>query len=615
MSSSSLTPPQSSNTSTSTKWRSVAPPPSPSPPSQSPQTNDNKIDINNYRNVPAFAQLFSAAADATTDAAAAAEKEDFMADNEVVVVESFASMNKAKSAVLAPVYGLSKIDVRKVSENQPVDRWIERMAGYSLPNYFIDVTRGKMKSTRDTIVATTDGNQTSISFDDIATAAASAADSAENSASAAASSAEAAAAAAAASSDKPTLFDSMGNVVNSDGSNPNDEKARVVCVKDQNGGPTNAYFRQDAALIKEYIFKTFILLLTFCTVYNWCHLFFSVDAGDRQQAGEDDAALDADGCSKKGRQLPGLSALLGEKNMAAVNSVPFLRYFIEGPGYTTFMMFNPLMYVIRFTETMFYIVQEIGLFARNETFGIDKKMWFLLFLYVAFQCNQWFFGHASQGLLDIYHTKGNTATSLIYLLFIWFWIESFITDPVTTKTHTAMLIFLIGIIYVLLFNIYLFFIMGFNSFASLFVLIIGYGFISFNALWATPSVSSPFSRFDELCKAIAKSGDASREACKTQLPTDPNTGEATWSMEYLKYVLVYASHIVYDHAFFYVFLGWLMICASVFYSKLKVVNLQHNMLSMVMFVATALVFFRIAHETLFPATNNKIAPAPAAAMT
>lgn len=228
----------------------------------------------------------------------------------------------------------------------------------------------------------------------------------------------------------------------------------------------------------------------------------------------------------------------------------------------------------------------------NSTF--DLKVWYLLFLYIGYFANTYFFEHSAKYLQDIAHVKSNICISFLYLLFFVMWLQSFVTEVAATNLHFSIMRTTIGILIVLLINMYLFVIMGINTYIVLFILIIMFGFMDFNGLWAAP-LAAPWYSFDRasaLYSHIASHGKTKLDDLTAQLQMEGKS----WTFEWL---LKRALHFYYDRALYYTILLWLIYCAQVFYTQLTVVNLQHNMLTMVMMAAFAVMLFRFAYEYFF----------------
>jgi hypothetical protein len=356
------------------------------------------------------------------------------------------------------------------------------------------------------------------------------------------------------------------------------------------GGSRYADFLHDAALIKKYAYKTIVFLISFWSIVNITYLTFEA-IPPRQNDRVCTLINEYFVGSSWGKEM---GAKLGKIPIVG----PWLGYCMT-TGYDTFMLFNPFLFSMRFCERMYAYMQD-NVTAFNES-G-DKKLWSLLLFLMTIYLNWWVFENFETAIRDVSRMKSNTWTSIVYFLFCYLYLESFITDfRGNMRAVTVIMLFSIfGLLFLLLYQFFLFFCMSFNTHIVVFLIFGGWVFFSWFGVLFFPRPTGPMGAWDRI-RMLGKTIDASAEVKLKQVERSGDT------FQYYFYKLL---HYIHDERFFLGMLLWLSYVFWIFYRELRTFNLRQNMFFFITSATILLVLFKFAYQFLMA---PKVRPAPHAA--
>lgn len=357
----------------------------------------------------------------------------------------------------------------------------------------------------------------------------------------------------------PALFDSTGNRVDAEGTRLG--KIVEVCIPEDTN--ENGDLIADRALIKKYLYRTLILLITMYTTLNWVQFLFHKSISAQRGCQENGI-----GCLITDTLIPDDPAIRfadSIQNIYLIGPIisPIVTYAVKF-FWPKFKRYNPLQYTFRLLQTL---ISYTGIVASGMKVTSDKKIWFLVIFLILIYGNFWFFENYDNYMKQIQRFESSGfITGLLGGAFALFYFESFYLDlygTISSFLTAAFFVPPIGLIIIICYNIYLFLIMSLNTFFSLFLILQSFLYISLFALFFTPNfsfITSFWKRPKDLFESIRTDGEDKLNAM-----------EPGWPQFLLK-----NAHRFYDHAYAIVMVLWLMFMLRILGRGLRTRNLRLN---------------------------------------
>lgn len=386
------------------------------------------------------------------------------------------------------------------------------------------------------------------------------------------------------------IFDAAGNEIKSTTDAATADAATAATAAEEkcpDEGNPNADFLSDAALIKLYAFRTIVLLLSYWSVLN-VSFFYFMETEPRKPEVFGEIT-----CETINKWFPNTD---WAANLMQVPFIGPVLHYLATTAYATIREWNPFMFSQLFFERFFRYHQYVAYSLLNM---FDFKIWGLIFLGVLF--------YGNMRVLETYETTMNTIrsgktdfiTSMLYLAFVWYWLESFVTRLfLTIQDIFIMMTTIIGLIFIIIFNLYLFIIMNFNCYVVYLLLVLWYFYITvFIVFFGGGKTTGGF--FDRLRKLDEKIEASAAAALDGDAPQ-------SWK-QFGRSVL----HYMYNNKFFLGILFWLLHVFRIFYKNLRVQNLRQNMFLFIGMAALVIILWKLGWDTFGkdsgappPQTNN-----------
>lgn len=349
----------------------------------------------------------------------------------------------------------------------------------------------------------------------------------------------------------------------------------------------NRLLALDKALIKDYMFKTILLLLSFLTVNSWAYLFLVVynkDAPFLQKVVET-AITDS------GTAVPNVEDVVPGSGPIAQPILSTIYYFLN--------IFKPFDMATRGVFAVATMIHNLCATDMNKFY--DKKIWYILILYGVFMANVFFLEKYENYMKDIVNFKPNTLSSMFYGIFILYYIYDVVTYPFSLNNILEMTIGSIFTIFFLLFlllrNIFVLVCVYYNQFLVVFALLMLFIIISFFGLTLYPSFN-PSKMFER----IRITGETINKDVEEKLKLDemdPFPKFFTKIYRFIRNVL----HFAYDNLFFISAILWILHMYRVFDKELKYDLLRMNVFTMLCIGVLILILIKFVHLIFFSKKN------------
>lgn len=322
------------------------------------------------------------------------------------------------------------------------------------------------------------------------------------------------------------------------------------------GGETikNPTLALDKALVKDYMFRTIILLVSFITVHSWAYLLL-VAYGDKSNWIE---RL----IQESGSSMPDISGLPFSSTIVLI-----LTYL-----YGLYVAFNPFDMTTRGIKVARHLLENVAKTDMNDKY--DKKIWFVVIFYATFAATTFFIENYDYYMHGVVNFKPNAISGAFYGLFVclYLWdVITYIPNPNNWKEIGAILIFqILGLLYMLLKNIYVLVCLYYNQHTAVFVILMTFIIHSLGSFFMYPSIdpSKLFERFQKLKTTIKK--DVEEKIALEELDPMPSIFTKIYRL------LRSGIHFVHDHLFFMTAMVWILYMYRVFDKELKYTNLRMN---------------------------------------
>lgn len=341
----------------------------------------------------------------------------------------------------------------------------------------------------------------------------------------------------------------------------------------------NPELELDMALIKDYMFKTILLVVSFFTVSSWAYLFlvhYSKESGFFQKIIDDVI---------NGSSMPSIEETIPIRGFKIV--IQALFYF--------FNLFKPFDMAARGINTIAGILQDVCAYDMNKLY--DKKIWYIIIFYCVFLSTTFFIGNYERYMKDIANFKKNNITTIFFGIFVLYYIYDVFTYPTQLKNITEMsigaFVAIPFLIFLLLRNIFVLICLYYNQFLFLFLLLILFIAISIFGLGLFP-VFNPgkmFERFKKLRDTI--NNDVMEKLKKDN--DDPNPNIFIRIYRIIRNIL----HFSYDHLFTIISILWILYMYRVFDRDLKNDILRMNVFTMLALSILILVLIKLLKVLLF----------------
>ena len=351
------------------------------------------------------------------------------------------------------------------------------------------------------------------------------------------------------------------------------EQAKAACDNgDPNADQYAAMFSailHDSLILKEYIFKTVMLLFAFLMTYNWAYLFFRVNSKK-------------DKC-KQVRELVGLEA----NASAAVdpNSVFLGAFGIKIREYIEkvyVFLGEPFYYAMRMMD-----IANWALFERLANYEmvnfLDKKIWYMIIFFFVYQANKLFFHNYTNYMKDVKNMSQNTVTSIFIIIMVFMYLTQRMPLMRIIKLILSPLPTIITIMFV---NIYLWICLYFNPYVALFLFILFYIIFSVFSRIIYPTLSLGEILYGTRSKEML---DDIKVDAYTKYENTPEDSYLEIIWKYIKYFL----HKFYDNFTFLVLFFWLRHLILVFDEKLQDENIKLNVFTVLMVFMLILFIWRV----------------------
>jgi len=317
----------------------------------------------------------------------------------------------------------------------------------------------------------------------------------------------------------------------------------------------------DIALIKDYMFRTIMLIVSFITVSSWAYIFLVY-------------------YSKKTSFLAGIiESVISDNSILDFSRIPIIGIFLDVimKQIIYFLsFFNPFDMATRGISALSDIMKKISNSDMNDTF--DKKIWYIFIFYCVFVSTIFFIENYHNYMNDVANLKANNITTFFYVIFILFYIWDVFTYPTKLANMTEMavgtLIIIPFIIYLIVRNIFTLICLYYNQFLILFVILMLFIGISIGGLCFFPTFNPGklFVRFDALCKVI--NTDAGKKIELDALDPSPSIFNKIYR------IIRNFLHFFYDHLFSISSVLWILYMYHVFNKNLKNDLLRINVFTM-----------------------------------
>jgi hypothetical protein len=396
-----------------------------------------------------------------------------------------------------------------------------------------------------------------------------------------------------AAAELPELFDANGNLVNADGLRLEDDVIQKCLPEDPPEVEENGDLTADKALIKKYLFRTLILVVTMYTTLSWAQFVFFGQHSHRSRSCL--SKSNAIGCMVAHAILPDDPSLRLAESLKEIYIIgpiiaPLVDYSINF-FWPRFKRWNPFQFTFKFIELFIQYIKTVFRVI-NET--ADKKLWFLTIFVALLGVNFWFFENYDVYMSQIQRFESSRLTGFLAAIFIILYLESFYTDlwgTISSVMTAILFVPPIGLIFVICYNIYLYLIMSFNTFSSMFVLLQLFLFCSLFGLFVSPSLAiiAPFwSRPKNLLQTIQQDGSQSLSIMED--------GWAKLGVSLL--------HQLYDHCYAIIMFIWLVFMFFVFKKHIRTLNLRHNCFYYIGLSAFLLFFLKLVYHYLGKIANK-----------
>jgi hypothetical protein len=329
----------------------------------------------------------------------------------------------------------------------------------------------------------------------------------------------------------------------------------------------NADLEHDRAIIKKYMFKTILLLVSFYSVYQWSYLLLAIYSTPdscafiKRMLGLDTASL-----NEMSYNFPGGSVIKS----------------LVGAFMSVYRLLDPFEMTTKFLNLLNYVLFTI-IAQRDMNRYLDKKIWFILIFIAIFFAMQYLIEKYSQYMNDIQNFNSkNTIIIYLYILFVFFYLESFLHIGITRVIKMTIMGLFFLITNVIPVNIYILICLYFNPYVALFVTMVLFILISLFGLFIFPN----FGIFETLTRLKALSELINLDAEK-KLETTTNR-----FMLFFKKV----AHLIYNNFFFVASLLWIFFLFYKFDKQLIYKNLRMN----IFFILIIMIVFLITLKFLPP---------------
>ena len=346
------------------------------------------------------------------------------------------------------------------------------------------------------------------------------------------------------------------------------EGLKKVCKGEADGGSSesntegfegdtkikNQTLELDKATVKDYMFRTIILVVSFITVHSWAYLLL-VAYGDKSKWIE---RIIRD----NNTSIPDLSSL----PLGGIIKMVF------GNLYGLYVAFNPFDMTGRGLKVARRLLENVAKTDMNDKY--DKKIWFVIIFYATFYATTFFIENYDYYMHGIVNFKPNAVSGAFYGLFVCLYLWDVITylpNPANWIEISGILILTIfGLIYMLLKNIYVLVCLYYNQHFAVFAVLMAFITHSLGAFFMYPSIN-PFQFIDRIGKLKSIiAADVEEKLALDEL--DPMPSMFTRIYRILRKVI----HFLYDHLFFMSAMAWILYMYYVFDKKLTYKNLRMN---------------------------------------
>lgn len=331
----------------------------------------------------------------------------------------------------------------------------------------------------------------------------------------------------------------------------------------------------DKALVKDYMFRTIILLVSFITVHSWAYLLL-VAYGDKSNWIERII-------KESGSSMPDLS------------SIPFGEMLKMVFKYASdlYAAFNPFDMTSRGLKVARRLLETVAKTDMNDKY--DKKIWFVIIFYATFAATTFFIENYDYYMKGVEKFKPNAVSGTFYALFVclYLWdVITYIPNPNNWKEIGAIIIFMIfGLIYMLLKNIYVLVCLYYNQHIAVFAILLSFILHSLFSFVMYPSIN-PFKfseRFQELKTKI--NADVEEKLALDELDPMPSIFTQIYR------IFRSGMHFLHDHIFFMTAMAWILYMYRVFDKELKYTNLRMNVFTILAVCIFMLVILKFAQLT------------------
>jgi len=364
------------------------------------------------------------------------------------------------------------------------------------------------------------------------------------------------------------LMDGLGEVCDNVGESEADIQNRVLAL--------------DKAIIKDYMFKTILLLLSFITVNSWAYLFlvvYSKDAPFFQKIVE--AAI-----TDSGTAAPDVSSFPGGRTILQ----PILSAI-----YYLLNIFKPFDMATRGVITVVGMLQNLCHTDMNKFY--DKKIWYVLIFYAVFLSSTFFIGNYENYMKDIVNFKPNSVSMMFYGLFILYYIYDVFTYPFKASNVLEMAVGALFTIFFLLFlllrNIFVLVCLYYNQFLVVFALLMLFIIISFFGLSMYPSFN-PF-KMGQRLEAMTNAINTDVEEKLKLDEMDPSPKIFTKIYRVIRDII----HFFYDNMFFVSMIIWVLYMYKVFDKEIKTDLLRMNVFTILTIFVMILIVLKFGHLLFF----------------